>query len=169
MTEQFDVVVIGGGPGGYASVIIYKSKKMRGEVYYALMGCRPSTTNNRMEMRAAILGLRTFKSPKRLKVVTDSKVLQKGITKWIHKWKRNGWKAADGKPVKNKDLWKKLRKLDKKHTIEWVHVRGHRKGDDDSPIDQYWNERADGFATLAKTHQLKGRTLPRRVDEDLRV
>ncbi len=90
-----------------------------------LYGAEPMTTNNRMELMAAIQGLESLKRPCRVRLVTDSQYVQKGIEEWLAGWKRRGWKTAARKPVKNVDLWQRLDQAASKHDIHWTWVRGH--------------------------------------------
>lgn len=120
------------GPGGWGALMI------SGEHEKELFGGEAETTNNRMEMMAAIQALTALKGPSKVRLHTDSTYLKDGLTKWIHGWKRNGWKTAAKKPVKNKDLWQMLEEATKRHEIEWVWVKGHA-GDPG-------NERADELA-----------------------
>jgi ribonuclease HI len=113
-----------------------------------------------MEMMAAIRALESLKTPRTIKLTTDSMYLKRGITEWIHNWKRQGWRNTSG-AVKNKDLWKRLEKATAPHTIEWIHVRGH--------AGNYWNEQADQYAVLAKSRQTAGRTKPELVGADVRI
>jgi ribonuclease HI len=118
------------GPGGWGVLIIEGGKRRE------LFGGDPATTNNRMEMTAAIEALKSTAGPIRLH--TDSQYLKNGITAWIKGWKRNGWKTADRKPVKNQDLWRMLDQATEGRKIDWRWVRGH----DGHPE----NERADALA-----------------------
>jgi ribonuclease HI len=111
-----------------------------GEHTRELHGGEPNTTNNRMELTAVIRALEALKRPCRARVHTDSQYVQLGISKWIHGWKKNGWKTADRKPVKNAELWRALDELARQHEVEWVWVKGHA-GD-------AGNERADALANL---------------------
>ena len=120
------------GPGGWGAILDWNGKRRE------LSGGEPLTTNNRMELMAAIAALETLKRPMRVVLFTDSQYLRQGITAWIHGWKRNGWKTADKKPVKNEELWKRLDAALKQHKIEWKWVKGHA-GDE-------MNERADALA-----------------------
>jgi len=106
-----------------------------------LSGGEAHTTNNRMELMAAIEGLRALKKPCRVKLSTDSRYVMDGLTKWIKGWQRNGWKTADRKPVKNADLWQDLLAAARPHRIEWLWVKGHAGHPD--------NERADRLASDA--------------------
>ncbi|MEM7237957.1 MAG: ribonuclease HI [Pseudomonadota bacterium] len=126
------------GPGGwgvvleaYSSGTIVKSRD--------LSGGEAHTTNNRMEMTAAIMALEALERPSTITVVTDSTYLKQGITQWIHGWKRNGWKTSDRKPVKNADLWQRLDTAQAAHTVSWDWVKGHAGHEQ--------NERADELAT----------------------
>jgi len=120
------------GPGGWGAVLRY------GTAERELSGGEASTTNNRMEMMAAIVALETLKRPSRVDLHTDSTYLRDGITKWIHGWKRNGWKTAAKKPVKNVDLWQRLEKALERHEVSWHWVKGHAGHPE--------NERADALA-----------------------
>lgn len=134
------------GPGGWGAILRY------GEQERELSGAEPHTTNNRMELMAAIRALEALKRPCRVRVHTDSRYLRDGITGWIHNWKRNGWKTAARKPVKNADLWQRLDAALGKHQIEWHWVRGHAGHPE--------NERADALARQAIKDLLKSRTAP---------
>jgi ribonuclease HI len=120
------------GPGGWAAILRYR------EVEKELSGYEPDTTNNRMEMTAAIAGLEALKRPCRVRVYSDSQYLRDGISKWIHGWKRRGWRTADNKPVKNVDLWQRLDTAAARHVVDWQWVRGHAGHPE--------NERADALA-----------------------
>ena len=123
------------GPGGWGAVI------RMGEKEKELSGGEALTTNNRMEMMAAISGLNALTKPCRVTLSTDSRYVMDGLTKWIKGWQRNGWKTADKKPVKNADLWQALLDAAKPHRIEWVWVKGHAGHPE--------NERADRLASDA--------------------
>jgi ribonuclease HI len=127
------------GRGGWAAILRY------GDRTRELTGSSPETTNNRMELTAAIEGLRLLKEPCEVEVVTDSEYVKNGITQWIHGWKRNGWKTSAKKPVVNQDLWTELDQLVSKHTIHWTWTKGHASHDD--------NNRADELATQAARDQ----------------
>ena len=120
------------GPGGWGAVLRY------GEVEKEMSGGEPATTNNRMELMAAIMAIEAVKRPCEIHLHTDSEYLRQGITTWIHSWKARGWKTADKKPVKNVDLWQKLDAALKAHTVRWHWVKGHAG----HPM----NERADQLA-----------------------
>ena len=120
------------GPGGWGAILSYKGKERE------LSGGEAMTTNNRMELMGAISALETLTRPCTVALHTDSQYLRQGITAWIHGWKKNGWKTADKKPVKNEELWKRLDAALKQHKIEWKRVKGHA-GDE-------MNERADALA-----------------------
>ena len=106
-----------------------------------MAGGEPLTTNNRMELMAAIEGLKALKRPCRVAIHTDSIYVRDGITKWIHGWQRNGWRTADKKPVKNAELWQELLEASRAHRIEWHWVKGHAGHPE--------NERADRLACAA--------------------
>lgn len=120
------------GPGGWGAILRYRGKELE------LKGGESPTTNNRMEMLAAIRALETLKRPSRVALHTDSQYLRDGITKYIHAWRSRGWKTADKKPVKNIDLWQRLEAAIKDHQVEWRWVRGH--------AGHVENERADALA-----------------------
>ena len=123
------------GPGGWGAVLRYKESEKE------LSGGERATTNNRMEMMAAIMALEALKRPSKVDLYTDSSYLRDGIMKWIHGWKRNGWKTADKKPVKNVDLWQRLELAIERHDVSWHWVRGHAGHPE--------NERADLLARAA--------------------
>jgi ribonuclease HI len=123
------------GPGGWGAIL--QSGPHRKE----LSGGEPHTTNNRMELMAAITALEALKGPSRVELWTDSNYLRDGITKWIHGWRRNGWRTADKKPVKNVELWLRLDEAVKRHTVEWHWLKGHAGHPE--------NERADELARAA--------------------
>jgi len=120
------------GPGGWGAILTYNG------VEKELSGGEAQTTNNRMELMAAIAALEALKRPCTVALHTDSQYLRQGITGWIHGWKKNGWKTADKKPVKNAELWQRLETALGRHKIEWKWVKGHA-GDE-------MNERADALA-----------------------
>ncbi|WP_316674210.1 ribonuclease HI [uncultured Tolumonas sp.] len=107
------------GPGGYAAVLIYKQHRKELAQGYEL------TTNNRMELMAAIAGLQSLSEPCQVKLTTDSQYVRQGITQWIHGWKKKGWKTANREPVKNVDLWLLLDSEIQRHEVEWFWVKGH--------------------------------------------
>ncbi|WP_448203348.1 ribonuclease HI [Azospirillum sp. sgz302134] len=120
------------GPGGWGAILRY------GTVEKELYGGEPATTNNRMELMAAIQALEALKRPMKVRLYTDSEYVKNGITQWIHGWKAKGWKTADKKPVKNEDLWRRLDAAKQQHDIEFHWVRGHAGHPE--------NERADALA-----------------------
>ena len=123
------------GPGGWGVVLRYKGREK------TLYGGEPHTTNNRMELMAAIAGLEALKRRSQVALTTDSQYVKRGITEWMSDWKRRGWKTADRKPVKNVDLWQRLDEVVGKHQVSWHWVRGHTGHED--------NERADSLANQA--------------------
>lgn len=120
------------GPGGWGALLEWNGHEKE------LKGGETETTNNRMELQAAIEALNAIKRPSDVTLITDSVYVRDGITKWLHGWKKNGWKTAAKKPVKNADLWQALEKASKRHRIDWQWVKGHA-GDPG-------NERADALA-----------------------
>jgi ribonuclease HI len=127
------------GPGGWAAILRYKQQEKE------IWGCEPHTTNNRMELRAAIEGLRSLREECEVQVVTDSEYLKNGITEWIHGWKRNGWMTKAKKPVVNQDLWKDLDAQVSRHKTTWVWTKGHASNAD--------NNRCDELASRAAREQ----------------
>lgn len=124
------------GPGGWGVVLLRPGAEPE-----ELSGSEPEATNNRMELRAALEALRAARGAPRLRVVTDSEYLRRGVTEWMERWRRNGWKTASGSPVQNRDLWEALDAELARHDVEWRWTRGHA-GDE-------WNERADRLASAA--------------------
>jgi ribonuclease HI len=125
------------GPGGWGTIL--RIKKAEGENREReLSGGDPATTNNRMELMAAIQGLEALKRPCRVRLFTDSIYVRDGVTKWIHGWKKNGWRTADKKPVKNVELWQRLDAARAPHEVDWIWVKGHSGHAE--------NERADQLA-----------------------
>lgn len=120
------------GPGGWGAILISGGHRKE------ISGGETPTTNNRMELMAAISALEALKKPSDVELHTDSIYLRDGITKWIHGWRRNGWKTADKKPVKNTELWQRLQEAQAGHTIEWRWVKGHSE--------HVENDRADELA-----------------------
>jgi ribonuclease HI len=123
------------GPGGWGALLRFGDKERE------LSGGEAETTNNRMELRAAIEALRALRKPCRVRLSTDSRYVMDGLTKWLKNWQRNGWKTADRKPVKNAELWQALVEVAAPHRIDWIWVKGHAGHPD--------NERADRLASDA--------------------
>ena len=131
------------GPGGWGVIFRYRNKEKE------LWGGEVATTNNRMELIAVIRALEALKRPSHVRLYTDSQYVQKGISEWVHTWKRKGWKTADKKPVKNEDLWRCLDELAARHEVEWHWVRGHSGHPE--------NERADKLANKGIPDDPSGR------------
>lgn len=123
---------VGGGRGGYCAILV------SGQHERIVAGNERGTTNNRMEMCAVIAGLAALKYPCSVTIVTDSEYVKNGVTQWMMNWKRNGWKASNGKPVKNRELWIALEDALSHHSVQWEWVRGHNG--------HGYNERADAIA-----------------------
>ena len=124
------------GPGGWGAIILSEEKNET-----SISGQEKSTTNNRMELTAPIMALRKIKKASKIIIYTDSIYLKNGITIWIKNWEKNGWKSANKKPVKNKDLWVTLNNLSKEHVIDWKWIKAH--------AGNKYNEIADRLATKA--------------------
>jgi ribonuclease HI len=129
------------GPGGWGAILQLDGRERE------IFGGAPLTTNNRMELTAAIEALKALRSSQAIEMHTDSEYLKNGIMRWIHGWKRNGWKTSDRKPVKNADLWIELDRLSQNHRVDWRWVRGHAGHD--------LNERADALARKGMAPFLK--------------
>ena len=127
------------GPGGWAAILRFNEHKKE------LFGCEKHTTNNRMELTAAIEGLRAIKEPCEVEVVTDSEYVKNGITTWIHNWKKRNWLTSDKKPVVNQDLWQQLDEQVTRHKTTWTWTKGHANHTD--------NNRCDELATRAAREQ----------------
>ncbi|MEX2616861.1 MAG: ribonuclease HI [Alphaproteobacteria bacterium] len=127
------------GPGGWGAILRYRGTEKE------LNGGEAETTNNRMEMLAAIMALEAIKRPVRAVIHTDSTYLRDGITKWIHAWKKNGWKTASRKPVRNVDLWQRLEAAIEDHEVEWRWVRGHAGHPENERADELAREAARAF------------------------
>ncbi len=127
------------GPGGWGAVM--RSGGHEKELY----GGAPNTTNNRMEMMAAIEALKALNQRCQVKLTTDSQYLRKGITEWIEGWKRKGWKTASRQPVKNAELWQELDKLVAQHDIQWHWVKGHSGHPENERADQLANKGVEEF------------------------
>jgi ribonuclease HI len=128
------------GPGGWGAVLLYGEKRKE------LKGGELATTNNRMELMAAIQALEALNRPCTVELHTDSKYVQQGIHEWIHGWKKRGWLTADKKPVKNDDLWKRLDQARLRHQVDWRWIKGHAGHE--------LNERADELARLGMKETL---------------
>ena len=144
MSETHDVVIYtdgackgNPGPGGWGALLIYKG------VEKELWGGDPNTTNNRMELMAAIAGLIALTRPCSVKLVTDSQYVMKGIQEWLPNWKKRGWKTASKEPVKNADLWQKLDEEVNRHQVSWQWVRGHTGHPGNERADQLANRGVD--------------------------
>lgn len=124
------------GPGGWACILRYGDKKK--EMY----GCESKTTNNRMELEAAVRGLGALREKCDVEIITDSEYLKNGITTWIHGWKRNGWKKKDKSPVLNQDLWQALDELVAKHQTQWSWTKGHANHADNNRCDELASQAA---------------------------
>lgn len=129
------------GPGGWGVVLRAGGREKE------LWGGEAQTTNNRMELTAVIRALEALKRPSRVRLYTDSQYVQKGISEWIHSWKRRGWKTADKKDVKNSDLWRELDAVAAQHQVEWYWVRGHDGHAENERADALANRGIDGPAS----------------------
>lgn len=134
------------GPGGWGVLLRYIHMEK------TLSGAEWETTNNRMELKAAIEGLKALTQHCDVILVTDSEYVKKGITEWMENWKRKGWRTANGKPVKNQDLWEELDGLTKNHQITWRWVKGHSGHKENDQVDELARE---AIQTLIINHKLK--------------
>ena len=130
------------GPGGYGALLVYNGHKKELSQGYK------NTTNNRMEMLAVIKGLQALKEPCLVELTTDSNYVKDGITKWIFNWKKNGWKTAAKKPVKNADLWQQLDDEVSRHTMNWHWVKGHSGHPENELVDDLARDAASGSSLL---------------------
>ncbi len=142
MAERVEIFTDGAcrgnpGSGGWGAVLRYRGKERQ------LHGGEEHTTNNRMELLAVIEALRALTRTAAVRVTTDSQYVKNGITQWIHGWKRNGWKTANKKPVKNEDLWRALDELVAQHDVEWAWVKGHSGHPENELADQLANRGID--------------------------
>ena len=127
------------GPGGWAALLRYG----RGKAERCISGCEAGTTNNRMELTAAIEGLQALAQPSRVSLTTDSQYVRLGITRWIKDWKRRGWRRADKRPVLNRDLWQRLDALNERHQVVWHWVKGHSGHAENDAVDRAANDAID--------------------------
>ena len=123
------------GPGGWAVIILANN-----EIKEMFSGSEKNTTNNQMELLAPIKAIQKFKKKSEISIYTDSTYVKDGITMWIKKWEKNGWKTASKKPVKNIELWKKLNDLSSKHSIKWIWVKGHAQNKYNNMVDELAQE-----------------------------
>lgn len=149
MTQHVEIFTDGAcrgnpGPGGWAALLRY------GKHEKTLSGAENHTTNNRMEVSAAINALATLRGHCQVNLTTDSEYLKKGITLWLPTWKARGWKTADKKPVKNQDLWEKLEALSEIHTIEWHWVKAHNGHTENELVDKLANLAIDKLVEMNK-------------------
>jgi ribonuclease HI len=144
------------GPGGWACILRYKNHSRE------FSGNELETTNNRMELRAVIEGLKALREPCAITVKTDSQYLQNGITIWIHQWKANGWfrrvKKSGKQPVKNRDLWEELDQLQARHEIEWEWTKGHSNDQDNNRCDQLANTAARDLVAAGRSSTSNARS-----------
>ncbi len=142
MKDQIEIFTDGAcrgnpGPGGWGVLLRYQGKER------TLHGGEVETTNNRMELMAAIIGLESLKEPCEVILTTDSKYVMKGITDWIENWKKRDWKTTAKKPVKNEDLWRRLDKVSHQHEINWQWVKGHSGHLENELVDTLANQGID--------------------------
>lgn len=129
------------GPGGWGAILRYNGHEKH------IQGAEEQTTNNRMELTAAIRALQALTRPSQVILTTDSQYVRKGITEWMASWKRREWRTADKKPVKNQDLWRELDELNQRHQIEWHWVRGHTGHPENELADSLANQAIDQLTT----------------------
>jgi ribonuclease HI len=134
------------GPGGWGAVLRYKDKEME------LYGSEPDTTNNRMEIMAAIRSLEALKRPSKVTITTDSLYLLKGISEWLPNWIRKGWRTSANTPVKNADLWQRLDAAQHKHHVDWQWIKGHAGHPGNERADRLANRGIDELLKSAREH-----------------
>jgi len=132
------------GPGGWGALLRYR------DVEKSLSGAEPMTTNNRMELMAAICALESLKRPCRVRLTTDSQYVRLGITEWLPMWKRRGWRTASKQPVRNADLWQRLEAAAAPHEVEWFWVKGHSGHRENELADQLANQAIDQMQAAAQ-------------------
>ncbi len=132
------------GPGAYAAIIVSGGRETQ------ITGAEPRTTNNRMELTAAIKALESLEEPCDVSLVTDSQYLKNGITTWIHSWKARGWRTSARKKVQNRDLWERLAALCEKHSVRWAWVAGHAGDEMNERCDRLANEALDDLLSRAR-------------------
>lgn len=142
--QQVEVFTDGGcrgnpGPGGWGVLLRFKDQEK------TLNGSEADTTNNRMELMAAISAFEALKRPCRVNITTDSQYVKNGITQWLEGWKRKGWKTANNHPVKNQDLWQRLEKAMQGHQVDWHWVKGHSGHAENERVDQLANQAIDAL------------------------
>lgn len=125
------------GPGGWAALLRFRGREKR------LSGALPMTTNNRMELFAAVMALEALTRPCRVRLVTDSQYLKNGITEWIKNWKKRGWMTSQKTPVKNEDLWRRLDAAAARHEVEWLWTKGHNQHRENEAVDALAREAVD--------------------------
>ena len=135
------------GPGGWAALLRYGDREQ------VISGAEPETTNNRMELMAAIEALAQLKRPARVSLTTDSQYVRLGVTQWMANWKRNGWRNAQKQPVKNRDLWERLDAQAGRHHIDWHWVRGHSGHPENERVDQEANRAIDDLRARGRAAQ----------------
>lgn len=133
------------GPGGWGALLRCNGHERH------LFGGEGHTTNNRMELLAAIQGLSALTKPSQVVLTTDSEYLRKGITEWLNNWKRRGWRTADKKPVKNVDLWQQLDEVAQKHTITWKWIKGHSGHPENDIADALANQGIDEMLNMVRS------------------
>jgi ribonuclease HI len=134
------------GPGGWGALLRYKGHEK------CLKGAEPNTTNNRMELMAAIAALATLTRSCEVELTTDSKYVREGVTTWLHNWKKNNWRTSNKKPVKNQDLWERLDKETERHHITWHWIKGHSGHRENELADQLANEAIDELKFKEEKH-----------------
>ena len=134
------------GPGGWAALLRYNAHERE------LAGGEPDSTNNRMELTAAIMGLEALSEPCQVMLQTDSQYVRQGITEWMPNWVRRGWKTAAGDPVKNRDLWERLHTAAGRHRVEWRWVKGHNGDPDNERVDQLARSAAEQVRDAGKVN-----------------
>ena len=147
ITVHFDGSCLGNpGPGGWAALLRYNGREKE------LVGGEAVSTNNRMELMAAIMALEALTEPCNIVLHTDSQYVRQGITEWMAGWLRRQWKTAGGDPVKNRELWERLHQATQRHTIEWRWVKGHNGDPDNERVDVLARNQANAFRAATPIH-----------------
>lgn len=150
MSEQVEIFTDGAcrgnpGMGGWAALLRYQGQEKQ------ISGAESMTTNNRMELQAAISALQLLSRRCQVALTTDSQYVRQGITQWIHRWKSNGWRTSSKQPVKNMDLWQQLDELTKQHDVHWHWIKGHSGHPENEQVDQLANQAIDQLLTEKQT------------------
>ncbi len=156
MTDKIVELFTDGGCRGNPGIGAWAAWLRRETQEKVLWGFEPETTNNRMELTAALRGLEALKRPTRVRVISDSRYLRDGMTQWLPGWQRRGWRTAGGEPVKNQDIWERLIKASAPHEVEWEWVRGHSGHVGNEKVDALLNQVMDQYGAHPQREEGEG-------------